>query len=306
MDRTMKRLAALVVFAALSFAAAAQQRNFDATVIKTTKLTDSLYMLEGEGGNIGVSVGDDGIMVIDDQFAPLTPKILAAIRAISDKTLKFVLNTHLHGDHVGGNANMAKEGVVIFAHDNVRKRMSTLQFNEYIKRNVPPYPKAALPVITFADTVTFHFNGDDITVFHTPPSHTDGDSIVYFAKGNVIHMGDVYASTRYPNIDTESGGSLMGFAPAVDLALKRIDDTTKVIPGHGPLSNKKELTEFRNVMNTIAQRGEKLFKAGKTMQEMVDAKPTRDFDAQWNRNTPRTPDQYVETMYYDLARHALK
>jgi glyoxylase-like metal-dependent hydrolase (beta-lactamase superfamily II) len=117
--------------------------------------------------------------------------------------------------------------------------MSTLQFNEYIKRNVPPYPKAALPVITFADTVTFHFNGDDITVFHTPPSHTDGDSIVYFAKGNVIHMGDVYASTRYPNIDTESGGSLMGFAPAVDLALKRIDDTTKVIPGHGPLSNKK-------------------------------------------------------------------
>jgi len=240
-------------------------------------------------------------MVIDDQFAPLTPKILAAIRAISDKTLKFVLNTHLHGDHVGGNANMAKEGVVIFAHDNVRKRMSTLQFNEYIKRNVPPYPKAALPVITFADTVTFHFNGDDITVFHT-----DGDSIVYFAKGNVIHMGDVYASTRYPNIDTESGGSLMGFAPAVDLALKRIDDTTKVIPGHGPLSNKKELTEFRNVMNTVAQRGEKLFKAGKTMQEMVDAKPTRDFDAQWNRNTPRTPDQYVETMYYDFARHNLK
>ena len=143
-------------------------------------------------------------------------------------------------------------------------------------------------------------------MFHTPPSHTDGDSIVYFAKGNVIHMGDVYASTRYPNIDTESGGSLMGFAPAVDLALKRIDDTTKVIPGHGPLANKKELTEFRNVMNTVAQRGEKLFKAGKTMQEMVDAKPTRDFDAQWNRNTPRTPDQYVETMYYDFARHNLK
>lgn len=295
------------MLAALSLAAnAQQQRNFDATVIKTTRLTDTLYMLEGEGGNIGVSAGEDGIMVIDDQFAPLSAKILAAIRAISDQPIRFVLNTHVHGDHVGGNANMAKEGAVIFAHDNVRKRMSVLQFNEYIKRNVPPYPKAALPVITFADTVTFHFNGDDVTVLHTPPSHTDGDAIVHFAKGNVLHMGDVYASTRYPNIDTESGGSLLGFAPAVDMALKRIDDSTQVIAGHGPLSNKKELAEFRRVMDTIAKRAAKLFKAGRTKQQMVDAKPTRDFDAQWNRNTPRTPDQYVETMYYDLARHKLR
>ncbi len=302
----MKRLL-FVVLTALSLAAnAQQQRNFDATVIKTTRLTDTLYMLEGEGGNIGVSAGEDGIMVIDDQFAPLSAKILAAIRAISDQPIRFVLNTHVHGDHVGGNANMAKEGAVIFAHDNVRKRMSVLQFNEYIKRNVPPYPKAALPVITFADTVTFHFNGDDVTVLHTPPSHTDGDAIVHFAKGNVLHMGDVYASTRYPNIDTESGGSLMGFAPAVDMALRRIDDGTQVIAGHGGLSNKKELTEFRRVMDTIAKRAAKLFKAGRTKQQMVDAKPTRDFDAQWNRNTPRTPDQYVETMYYDLARHKLR
>ncbi len=302
----MKRLL-FVMLAALSLAAnAQQQRNFDATVIKTTRLTDTLYMLEGEGGNIGVSAGEDGIMVIDDQFAPLSAKILAAIRAISDQPIRFVLNTHVHGDHVGGNANMAKEGAVIFAHDNVRKRMSVLQFNEYIKRNVPPYPKAALPVITFADTVTFHFNGDDVTVLHTPPSHTDGDAIVHFAKGNVLHMGDVYASTRYPNIDTESGGSLLGFAPAVDMALKRIDDSTQVIAGHGPLSNKKELAEFRRVMDTIAKRAAKLFKAGRTKQQMVDAKPTRDFDAQWNRNTPRTPDQYVETMYYDLARHKLR
>jgi cyclase len=301
----MKRLF-VAILATLSITAWAQQRNFDATVIKTTKLTDTLYMLEGEGGNIGVCVGDDGIMVIDDQFAPLTAKILAAIRAISDKPLKFVLNTHVHGDHVGGNANMAKEGVVIVAHDNVRKRMSALQFNEYIKRNVPPYPRSSLPIITFADTVTFHFNGDDVTVIHTPPSHTDGDAIVYFAKGNVLHMGDVYASTRYPNIDTESGGSLKGFAPAVDMALAKIDDNTQVIAGHGGLSNKKELTEFRHVMDTIARRAEKLFKAGKTQQQMVAAKPTADFDARWNRNTPRTPDQYVETMYYDLARHKLK
>jgi len=300
----MKKLLA-VLLAALSFGAWAQ-RNFDATVIKTTKLTDSLYMLEGEGGNVGVSVGEDGNMVIDDQFAPLTPKILTAIRAISDKPLKFLLNTHVHGDHIGGNENMAKEGVVIIAHNNVRKRMSALQFNEYIKRNVAPYPKSSLPVITFADTVTFHFNGDDVTVFHTPPSHTDGDSMVHFAKGNVLHMGDVYASTRYPNIDTESGGSLMGFAPAVDLALKRIDDATQVIAGHGPLSNKKELKEFRDVMDTIAKRADKLFKAGKSKQQMLEAKPTRDFDAKWNRNTPRTPDQYVESMYYDLARHQLK
>ena len=295
-----------VLLATLSLAAFAQQRNFDAVQIKTAKLTDTLYMLEGEGGNIGVSAGEDGIMIIDAQFAPLSAKILAAVRAISDKPIRFVLNTHVHGDHVGGNENFAKEGPVIFAHDNVRKRMSAIQFNEYIKRNIPPYPKAALPVITFADTVTFHFNGDEVTAFHTPPSHTDGDTVVHFPRNNVIHMGDVYASTRYPNIDTESGGSLMGFAPAVDIALKRIDDLTRVIAGHGPLSHKKELVEYRNVMDTIARRGEKLFKAGKTMQQMIDAKPTREFDAQWNRNTPRTPDQYVESMYYDLARHKLK
>jgi cyclase len=175
-----------------------------------------------------------------------------------------------------------------------------------MKQNVPPYPKAALPVVTYNDAVTYHINGDDIAAFHTPPSHTDGDTVVYFTKGNVIHMGDVYASTRYPNIDTESGGSLRGFPAAIDRALAIINDDTKVIAGHGPLSNKRQLIEFRNVMDTIGKRAEKLFKAGKSMQQMVEAKPTRDFDAQWNRNTARTPDQYVETMYYDLAQHKTK
>ena len=302
----MQRFIIAIAATLLSLSAVAQQRNFDATVITTTRLTGNIYMLEGEGGNIGVSAGEDGIMVIDDQFAPLTPRILAAIRAISDKPIRFVLNTHLHGDHVGGNDNMAREGAVIWAHDNVRKRLSVIQFNEYIKRKIAPYPKSALPVITFADTVTFHFNGEDITAFHTPPSHTDGDTVVYFPKSNVLHMGDVYASTRYPNIDTESGGSLLGFPAAVDRALAVIRHDTRVIPGHGPLSNRRELIEFRNVMDAIGKRAEKLYKAGKTIRQMVDAKPTREFDAQWNRNTPRTPDQYVETMYYDLARHSLQ
>src|SRR6266581_2776540 len=205
----------IALLAALAFGAHAQQRNFDAVQIKTTQVAAGIYMLEGEGGNIGVSAGEDGVFLIDDQFAPLTPKIVAAVKAISDKPIRFLMNTHWHGDHVGGNENLGK-AVVVIAHDNVYKRMSVGGAIQMLKQNYAPAPKAALPAISFGTTATFYLNGDDVTSVHLPPAHTDGDSLVRFAKANVIHSGDVFAAYRYPFIDVESGGSVKGVLRAVD------------------------------------------------------------------------------------------
>src|SRR5712672_2616409 len=228
----MKFLSCLFAVA-WSVAALAQPASFDKVEIKTTKITDTIYMLEGEGGNIGVSAGEDGVVLIDDQYAPLTPKILDAVKAISDKPVRFLMNTHWHGDHIGGNENLGNAGVVIIAHDNVYKRMSVGGAITALKQNYAPAPRAALPVVTFNQTATFRLNGDDITSTHLPPAHTDGDSFVRFAKANVIHTGDVFAAYRYPFIDPESGGSVKGVLRAIDQMLPLMDDNTKLIPGHG-------------------------------------------------------------------------
>src|SRR5260221_7435479 len=226
---SMKKALLALAAAALSFGAMAQQRNFDAVQIKTTQVAPGIYMLEGEGGNIGVSAGEDGVFLIDDQFAPLSQKIMAAVKAISEKPIRFLMNTHWHGDHVGGNENLGKAGVVIIAHDNVYKRMSVGGAITALKQNYAPAPRAALPVVTFNQTATFRQNGDDITSTHLPPAHTDGDSFVRFAKANVIHTGDVFAAYRYPFIDSESGGSVKGVLRAIDVMLPLMDDNTKVI-----------------------------------------------------------------------------
>jgi len=291
-------LVALAV-AAVSFGALAQQRNFDAVQIKTTKVADGIYMLEGEGGNIGVSAGEDGVFLIDDQFAPLTPKITAAVRAISDKPIRFLINTHWHGDHVGGNENFGKAGVVIVAHDNVYKRMSVGGAIQLLKQNYAPAPKAALPVISFSETATFHLNGDDVTSIHLPPAHTDGDSLVRFAKANVIHTGDVFAAYRYPFIDVESGGSVKGILRAIDRLLPVLDDNTKVIPGHGGLSGKKDVLAYRKMIATVVGRIEPMARSGKTLQQVLAAKPTREFDEEWGKF--RKPEAFVEIVYNGLA-----
>jgi len=294
----MKKI--LVALAAvLSFSAYAQQRNFDAVQIKATRVAEHVYMLEGEGGNIGVSVGDDGVFLIDDQFAPLTPKIIAAVKEISDKPIRFLINTHWHGDHVGGNENLGKAGVVIVAHDNVYKRMAAGGVIELLKQSYPPASKAALPVITFSNEATLHLNGDDVTAHHLPPAHTDGDSYIQFRKANVIHTGDVFAAYRYPFIDPESGGSVRGVVRAIDLLLPLLDDNTKLIPGHGPLSTKKDVLAYRNMIATVAGRVEKLVKSGKNLQEVIAAKPTREFDEQWGKF--RKPDAFAEIVYYGFA-----
>jgi cyclase len=296
----MRKVLAAFAAAALSFGAAAQQRNFDAVQIKTIKVAEGIYMLEGEGGNIGVSAGEDGVFLIDDQFAPLTPKILAAVKAISDKPIRFLMNTHWHGDHVGGNENLGKAGVVIIAHDNVYKRMSVGGAITALKQNYAPYPKAALPVVTFNQSATFRMNGDDVTSTHVPPAHTDGDAFVRFAKANVVHTGDVFTSFRYPFMDVESGGSVKGVLRAVDLILPMIDDNTKIIPGHGPLSTKKELLAYRKLLDTVIARVEPMVNSGRTLQQVIESRPTKEFDEEWGKF--RKPDAFVELVYNGLAQ----
>ncbi|HZE11473.1 MAG TPA: MBL fold metallo-hydrolase [Burkholderiales bacterium] len=294
----MSKILAALTIAGLSFGALAQQRNFDAVQIKTTQVASGIYMLEGEGGNIGVSAGEDGVFLIDDQFAPLTPKIVAAVKAISDKPIRFLMNTHWHGDHVGGNENLGKAGVVIIAHDNVYKRMSVGGAITALKQNYAPAPRAALPVVTFNQTATFRLNGDDVTSTHLPPAHTDGDAFVRFAKANVVHTGDVFAAYRYPFMDVESGGSVKGVLRAIDAMLPMMDDNTRVIPGHGGLSSKKDVLAYRRMVSTAIAKVEPMVKSGKTLQQVIDAKPLREFDEEWGKF--RKPEAFVEIVYNGL------
>ena len=210
----------------------AQQQDFSKVELRTLPVAEGVYMLMGAGGNIGLSVGKDGVLMIDDQYAPLTDKILAAIGEITDQPVRMILNTHWHGDHTGGNENLAGRGALIIAQDNVRTRMSTRYFSEFFKSEVPPSPAAALPVVTFSQSVTLHLNGQTIRAEHMPPAHTDGDSVIWFEGLNVVHMGDIFFNEWYPYIDFDAGGSVTGMIEDVDQVLSRLDDQTKVIPGH--------------------------------------------------------------------------
>ena len=214
--------------------------------LKTTPVTGGISMIEGangfSGGNIAVSVGDDGVLVIDDGLQPIAPKLRTSLAALSKKPVRFVINTHVHGDHTGGNAMLGGAGAVIVAHYNVRKRLSGEQFVEFLgqKMTIPASPAAALPVVTFTDDITLFFDGDELHVVHVPPAHTDGDALVHFKKANVLHMGDTFVG-GYPIVDASSGGTYAGFIAAADKALSMVDDATKIIPGHGPISTKADL-----------------------------------------------------------------
>ncbi len=293
-----------LVFLSMLFCmfAAAQSDRFDKVEIKTTRLTQNLYLLEGEGGNIGVSAGDDGVFVIDDQFAPLTARILAAIKAISGKPVRFLINTHWHFDHTGGNENFGKAGAVIVAQDNVKKRLSTKTAIEFFKSAYGPTAAAGLPVITFKDTVTFHLNGDEATAIHVPNAHTDGDSIIHFRAGNVVHMGDTYFNGLYPFIDTGTNGSVKGMIAAADRALAITDDTSKIIPGHGPLSNKAELKAYRDMLAKVYANVDAMVKARKTLAQVIAARPTKDYDAKWGNGFLK-PDQFAEIVYASAVKN---
>ena len=290
--------------AAMAFAAAlpALSQDFSKVEIRTTKLGESTYMMEGAGGNLGLSIGEDAVFLIDDQFAPLTERIQAAISKLTAKPVRFVLNTHWHGDHTGGNENFGKSGAIVVAHENVRSRMSTEQFIELMKMTEKASPKAALPIVTFASSVTFHLNGDEIRVFHVPKAHTDGDAIVHFVKSDVVHMGDVYFNGMYPFIDTSSGGSIRGVISACDRALAIVGDATKIIPGHGPLSNKAELKAYRDMLAGVAERIGKLVAEGRKAEDIVAANPTAEFDGKWGAGFMKPP-RFVQMVVMDLQRN---
>jgi cyclase len=277
--------------ASLAFPAVAQQ-DFSKVEIKTTKLTDTVYMLEGAGGNIGVSAGTDSVFIVDDQFAPLTPKITAAIAKISPKPVQFVLNTHWHFDHTGGNENLGKAGAIIVAHENVRRRMSTEQFIEFMKMKQEPSPKVALPIVTFTGSMSFHLNGEEIRILHAPRAHTDGDAIVYFTGSDVVHMGDIFFNLMYPFIDTSSGGTVEGVIAACDIVIGTIGEKSRIIPGHGPLASRADLRAYRDMLAAVSARVRTAVSEGKSDDEIAKAGLTQDFDEKWGKGFLK-PERWV-------------
>lgn len=299
----MRRTAPLLVLMTFTLAAPAVGQGFDDVEIVTQQLTDGVYMLVGRGGNIGVSVGDDGVFVIDDQFAPLTDKILAAIAAITSESVRFVFNTHWHGDHTGGNENMGRAGALIVAHDNVYERMSTEQVLERIGRPAstePASPAGALPVVTFTDEVTFHINGDVLHAFHVENAHTDGDAIVHFVGANVVHMGDTFFRDRFPFIDTATGGSIDGIIDAAGAALAIMDAETQVIPGHGALSNREDLREYRDALRTMRNAVAAMMDRGMSLDQIQAARPIRAEAAAWRQNEDAERG-FVATIHHGLG-----
>lgn len=245
------------------------------------EITEGLDMLVGRGGNLSVSSGEDGILLVDDQFAPLTPKIRAAIAEIQKGPVRFVLNTHWHGDHTGGNENFARAGALLFAQDAVRERMSREQEMRAFGSTIPASPEAALPVVTFSDAMRFHMNGEEIHVHHAPRAHTDGDAIVQFRRANAIATGDVYFNGSYPFIDLESGGSVDGMIAAVERILAFSDAETRIVPGHGPLSNRAELRAYRNMLVTVRARVAAALREGTSFSALSASGPLQDLDGRW-------------------------
>jgi cyclase len=304
-NRELKVWGIGVALLAGAVASTAQDRDWSKVEMKTVPIGPGLVMIQGAGGNLALSFGDDGAFVVDDQFAPLHEKILAAVKAQTPKAVRFVVNTHYHGDHTGGNEKMGSTGAVIVAHDNVRKRLSTEQFSTLWNEKTPPAPAGAWPVVTFADSVTFHVNGETVRVQHVAPAHTDGDSIVWFEKANAVHMGDVFFRGRYPYLDLDAGGSLAGAIADIEQVIGKVNDQTKVIPGHGDVSSRKDLVDYRDTLAGIRDAVAKLIAAGKSEDEAVAAKPTAPWDAVWGGGFIK-PDIMVRTAYRSLAAGAKK
>jgi glyoxylase-like metal-dependent hydrolase (beta-lactamase superfamily II) len=295
MKATCVRL--LAGLALVAVPVAAQQQDFSKVEIKVIPAAGNIYMLQGAGGNIGVSAGSAGILIVDDQYAPLAEKIRSALKSINSGKLKFVLNTHWHGDHTGSNATFGPEAPII-AQENVRKRLAAEQhvFGETIAAS----PAEALPVITFQDSVSVHFNGEEIKVIHYPHGHTDGDSVIFFTKSNVVHMGDDFFRDRFPFVDLESGGSVQGMTAGVAKVLSQIPADAKVIPGHGPLSTVEDLKTYHRMLVETAAIVQQGIKAKKTLAQLKAAGLPEQWK-EWGSGFIKT-DVWIETIYNSLTR----
>jgi len=289
----------LVSFVLFLFAVSVQaQTDWSKVEIKAQKVSGNVYMLEGAGGNIGVSVGDDGILIVDDQYAPIADKIKAALKGIADKKLRFILNTHWHGDHTGGNVIFGPEAPII-AHDNVRKRMSTEQKSEIFKRTTPAAPKEALPVVTFNQNLTVHFNGEEIRAIHYPHGHTDGDSVIFFTSSNVVHLGDNFFAGRFPFVDLDSGGNVEGLTKNIGEIIEKIPAGAKLIPGHGPLSTIDDLKTYHNMLLKTSDVVRQKISAGKTL-EQIKTEGLPDEWKSWGTGFIKT-DLWLEIVYKSLT-----
>ncbi len=268
--------------------------------IETIAIAPGIYMLKGDGGNIGLTVGVDGAAIIDSQFDRMVPKIRAAVALLAERPVKFVVNTHLHGDHTGGNDALGRAGAVIIAHDNVRRRLGSPQVNPSTNEAIAARAREALPVITFADAATLHFNGDELEFTHLPNAHTETDIIVRFSKANIVHMGDTFTGS-FPFIDANSGGTLDGLIRGHEKVLSMVDDSTRIIRGHGPLASKAELQAYHDMLAAVRDRVAKLVKAGKTQEQVVDARPTREFEQKY-AGTNFNAAQWIGRVYVDQQR----
>lgn len=292
------RPCALALTALISTASLAQ-RNFDNVTIKTTHVAGNVHMLEGSGGNIGVSAGPDGILIIDDQFAPLADKIRAALAKLGGEhgQLKFVLNTHHHGDHTGGNPEFGREALII-AHANVRKRLMTPQTTR--GRASQPLPREGWPVITFDDSLTIHFNDEEIRIIHLPYGHTDGDSVIFFTESNVVHMGDDFFAGRFPFVDTGSGGSVQGLTGNIAKVIKQVSADVKIIPGHGSLSTVDDLKAYHRMLIETTQHVQRAMKSNKTLDEIK----AEGFPSKWDEwgSGFISAQRWIESIYNSLSR----
>ena len=294
-------IALMYVVACITLApTATAQLDVDKIEIESIALADNVFMLTGSGGNIGVLVGEEGIVMIDDQYAPLSTKIMQALGKLSAAPVRFLINTHWHFDHTGGNENFGKAGAIIVAHDNVRRRMSRDEFMETIKRDVPASPPIALPAVTFAHRATFHFGGETLTAHHTPFAHTDGDLFVHFANANVIHAGDVFWNRFYPLIDTGSDGGIDGMIAGAKKILALANEQTKIIPGHGKLASRADLEAYIEMLETTRSRINDLIGQYKRKSEVLAARPLADFDDTWG-NGFMDPERFLSIVYDDLA-----
>jgi glyoxylase-like metal-dependent hydrolase (beta-lactamase superfamily II) len=251
------------------------QQDFSQVQIKVHQVAGNLHYLEGQGGNVGVLVGDDGLLMIDDQFAPLSEKLVAAMKTLSNKPVRLLINTHVHGDHTGGNENFGKMGIDIVAHDNVRVRLAQGV------NGAAPSPAVALPVVTFGDKMTLHLNGETITIGKLPPAHTDGDSYIHFANANVIHAGDVFRTVGYPGVDFNNGGTVKGTIEALQALVDMAGPATKILPGHGVVSTREDVAAFRDLTIDLQKRFTDLIRQGMTLEQVVAAKPVADLEAKY-------------------------